>query len=78
MISGVQAKDAYFHPFLQLGGGITMRCAEESAVPPEDVLFLNKRLFYMFGIQGRYKGKTAMVNLPKITVEYPNIISKVV
>jgi len=55
-----------------------MRCAEESVVPPEDVLFLNKRLFYMFGIQGRYKGKTAMVNLPKITVEYPNIISKVV
>jgi type IV secretory pathway TraG/TraD family ATPase VirD4 len=73
--SGTRRK---YDPFLQLGGGITMRCAEESAVLPEDVLFLNKRLFYMFGIQGRYKGKTAMVKLPKIKVEYPNIISNVV
>jgi len=73
--SGTRKK---YDPFLQLGGGITMRCAEESAVLAEDVLFLNKRLFYMFGIQGRYKGKTAMVNLPIINVEYPNIISNVV
>jgi type IV secretory pathway TraG/TraD family ATPase VirD4 len=73
--SGTRKK---YDPFLQLGGGITMRCAEESAVLAEDVLFLNKRLFYMFGIQGRYKGKTAMVNLAKIKVEYPNIISNVV
>jgi type IV secretory pathway TraG/TraD family ATPase VirD4 len=73
--SGTRKK---YDPFLQLGGGITMRCAEESAVLAEDVLFLNKRLFYMFGIQGRYKGKTAMVNLSKIKVEYPNIISNVV
>jgi type IV secretory pathway TraG/TraD family ATPase VirD4 len=73
--SGTRKK---YDPFLQLGGGITMRCTEESAVRPEDVLFLNKRLFYLFGIQGRYKGKTAMVELSKINVEYPNIISKVV
>ncbi|MGB5985099.1 MAG: TraM recognition domain-containing protein, partial [Desulfobacterales bacterium] len=73
--SGTRKK---YDPFLQLGGGITMRCAEEPAVLPEDVLNLNKRLFYLFGIRGRHKGKTERVKPASLKVAYPNIISKAV
>jgi type IV secretory pathway TraG/TraD family ATPase VirD4 len=72
--SGTRKK---YDPFLQLGGGITMRCGEEAAVRPEDVLDLKKRIFYMFGIKGRHKGKTELVMPPTIKVEYPDIISSV-
>ncbi len=73
--SGTRKK---YDPFLQLGGGITMRCAEEPAVLPEDVLNLNKRIFYLFGIRGRHKGKTERVKPASLKVAYPNIISKAV
>jgi len=73
--SGTRKK---YDPFLQLGGGITMRCAEEPAVLPEDVLNLNKRLFFLFGIPGHFKGKTELVKPPRLRVEYPDIISKAV
>ena len=73
--SGTRRK---YDPFLQLGGGITMRCAEEAAVLPEDVLNLKKRIFYLFGINGRYKGKTELVKPSRLKVEYPDIISKAV
>ena len=73
--SGTRKK---YDPFLQLGGGITMRCAEEAAVRPEDVLNLSKRIFYLFGINGRYKGKTELVKPSRLKVEYPDIISKAV
>ncbi|WP_372683767.1 type IV secretory system conjugative DNA transfer family protein [Desulfosarcina sp.] len=73
--SGTRKK---YDPFLQLGGGITMRCAEEAAVRPEDVLNLRKRIFYLFGINGRYKGKTELVKPSRLKVEYPDIISKAV
>jgi conjugal transfer pilus assembly protein TraD len=72
--SGTRKK---YDPFLQLGGGITMRCSEEAAVLPEDVLNLNKRIFFLFGINGRYKGKTELVESSRIKVEFPSIISKV-
>ncbi|BBO80785.1 conjugal transfer protein TraG [Desulfosarcina ovata subsp. sediminis] len=73
--SGTRKK---YDPFLQLGGGITMRCSEEAAVRPEDVLNLNRRIFFLFGINGRYKGKTELVKPSRLKVEYPDIISKAV
>ena len=73
--SGTRKK---YDPFLQLGGGITMRCSEEAAVLPEDVLNLNKRIFFFFGINGRYKGKTELVKPSRLKVAYPDIISKAV
>ena len=73
--SGARKK---YDPFLQLGGGITMRCSEEAAVLPEDMLSLNKRIFFLFGIDGRYKGKTELVKPSRLKVAYPDIISKAV
>ncbi len=68
--SGTRKK---YDPFLQLGGGITMRCAEEAAVLPEDVLNLNRRIFYMFGVKGRYKGKTNFVESTRLRVVHPDL-----
>lgn len=65
-----------YDPFLQLGGGITMRCAEEAAVLPEDMLSLNRRIFYMFGVKGRYKGKTELVKPLMLNVAYPDPMVK--
>ncbi len=73
--SGTRKK---YDPFLQLGGGITMRCAQEAAVLPEDVLSLSERIFFLFGMKGSYKGKTELVKPARIKVEYPDIISKAV
>ncbi len=53
-----------------------MRCAEEAAVRPEDVLNLNRRIFYLFGGKGHYKGKTELVKPPQLDVAYPDLIVK--
>jgi conjugal transfer pilus assembly protein TraD len=72
--SGTRKK---YDPFLQLGGGITMRCAEEAAVLPEDVMNLNQRTFFFFGLKGCYKGRTEIVTPARAMVAYPDVISKV-
>lgn len=53
-----------------------MRCAKEAAVLPEDVLNLNRRIFYLFGVKGLYKGKTENVKPPRLNVAYPNLMVK--
>ena len=62
-----------FSPILQLGGGIMIRETEEQAVLTEDAMNLGLQDFFMFGLSGAYKGRTAAVKPPVLEVIYPDI-----
>ncbi|ULO03846.1 type IV secretion system DNA-binding domain-containing protein [Campylobacter sp. RM12651] len=62
--------------FLNDAGKITSRETEEDIIKPVDVLNLNKREFYYFGFEGRFKGKTADVSESYLRLKLPEITTK--
>ncbi len=72
-VSDYSGKEKRFSSILSLGGGITVREVEEPLVVPDELTTLQKREFYLFTYEGKFKGLTlnAMpvkyhINLPKI------------
>jgi len=62
-----------FSPILSLGGAITVREIEEPSVRPEYVLNLQPREFYLFSLDGAYRGKVGYVREPYLRVRYPRV-----
>lgn len=50
-----------FSPTINMGGGLSVRETEESAIAPELFMRLARREFYAFTFDGVYKGKTSDV-----------------
>ncbi len=63
--SGMQKK---YSPILSLSGGITIREIEEPAVRPEDVMNLQQREFFIFSVEGAFRGKTAFTKEPYLKI----------
>lgn len=62
--------------FLTDKGRITSRNEEKEIIKPTDTLNLNKREFFYFGFEGRFKGKTADVSESLLKLKLPEIVSK--
>ncbi|ARE80616.1 MULTISPECIES: type IV secretory system conjugative DNA transfer family protein [Campylobacter] len=76
MISDLGGKRRAFSYFLTVEGGITSREVEELNIENDDVTTLQKREFYYFGFEGRFKGKTLRVSDGKLQVLMPNVTRK--
>jgi type IV secretory pathway TraG/TraD family ATPase VirD4 len=51
---------------------ITTREIEEDVLKTQDILSLQPREFYMMTYSGRYRGKTATVDDPKLRIRFPD------
>ena len=76
LISDMGGKKTGYSYFLNLEGGINSREVEELKIEADDITQLQKREFYYFGFEGRYKGKTAPVSVGKYEIVFPDISSK--
>ncbi|EAK3395883.1 conjugal transfer protein TraD, partial [Campylobacter jejuni] len=76
MISDLGGKKRAYSYFLTVEGGITSREVEELNIEVDDVTNLQKREFFYFGFEGRFKGKTLKVNDGKLVVDMPNVTQK--
>jgi len=72
-VSNYSGNEKRYSSILSLGGGITVREVEEPLVVPDELTTLQKREFYLFTYEGKYKGFTLNstplkyhINLPKI------------
>ena len=77
LISEMGGKKDSFSYFLNLEGGITSREVEELRIKAEDITQLQKREFYYFGFEGRYKGKTAPTSPSYLEIVFPDISNQV-
>lgn len=73
MISDLGGKRRAYSYFLTVEGGITSREVEELNIENDDVTTLEKREFYYFGFEGRFKGKTLKVEDSKLLVLMPDV-----
>ncbi|EAI4827797.1 DUF87 domain-containing protein [Campylobacter lari] len=76
VISDLGGKRKDFSYFLSLNGGINSREVEELNIEIDDVTNLQKREFYYFGFEGRFKGKTLRVKDGKLLIQMPDLTSK--
>ncbi|EAI4768267.1 DUF87 domain-containing protein [Campylobacter jejuni] len=76
IISDLGGKKRAYSYFLTVEGGITSREVEELNIEVDDVTNLQKREFFYFGFEGRFKGKTLKVNDGKLVVDMPNVTQK--
>lgn len=76
LISNMGGKKAGYSYFLNLQGSISSREVEELKIEADTITQLQKREFYYFGFEGRYKGKTAPVSARKYEIVFPDISSK--
>lgn len=76
LISEMGGKSVGYSYFLNLEGGISSREVEELNIEADDITQLQKREFYYFGFEGRFKGKTAPVSPSKYEIIFPDISSK--
>ncbi len=76
LISDMGGKKAGYSYFLNLEGGINSREVEELNIEADDITQLQKREFYYFGFEGRFKGKTAPVSAGKYEIIFPDISNK--
>ncbi len=75
-ISDLGGKRKAFSYFLTVEGGITSREVEELNIEPDNITTLQKREFYYFGFEGRFKGKTMRVTDSKLLVVMPDVANK--
>lgn len=76
IISDLGGKRKAYSYFLTVEGGITSREVEELNIENDDVTTLQKREFYYFGFEGRFKGKTLRVKGSKIQIIMPDVRQK--
>lgn len=76
LISDMGGKKSGYSYFLNLEGGINSREVEELNIEADDITQLQKREFYYFGFEGRFKGKTAPVSAGKYEIIFPDISNK--
>ncbi|MCR6574318.1 DNA transfer in the process of conjugation and F pilus assembly protein [Campylobacter insulaenigrae] len=76
VISDLGGKRKDFSYFLSLNGGINSREVEELNIEIDDVTNLQKREFYYFGFEGRFKGKTLRVKDGNLLIQMPDLTSK--
>ncbi len=76
LISDMGGKKSGYSYFLNLEGGINSREVEELNIEADDITQLQKREFYYFGFEGRFKGKTAPVSAVKYEIIFPDISNK--
>ena len=76
IISDLGGKRKAYSYFLTVEGGITSREVEELNIENDDVTTLQKREFYYFGFEGRFKGKTLRVKDSKIQIIMPDVRQK--
>ena len=76
MISDMAGKRMGYSVFLNLDGGLNSREVEEMNIETDDITQLQKREFFYFGFEGRFKGKTAPVSNCKLQIIFPDISTK--
>lgn len=76
MISDMAGKRMEYSVFLNLDGGLNSREVEEMNIETDDITQLQKREFFYFGFEGRFKGKTAPVSNCKLQIIFPDISTK--
>ncbi len=72
-VSDYSGKEKRFSSILSLGGGITVREVEEPLVVSDDLTTLQKREFYLFTYEGKFKGLTLNATPVKYHIDLPEI-----
>jgi hypothetical protein len=65
-----------FSPIMSLGGGLTIREAEEPRVKHTEIMNMQSQEFFLQTYSGIYRGRTAMVPECPLTIRYPEINTK--